>query len=259
MVPTLHETFLTRPLAHRALHDASAGRPENSLAAVRHAVALGYGIEIDLQPSADGQAMVFHDYTLDRLTHATGQVNALDAAQLKALRVRDGDAPLPTLPEVLAEVAGRVPLLVELKDQSRGKGHAEPVLERATATALSGYSGPVAVMSFNPIMIGTLSQMIPEVPRGLTTYAFPAQDAPADATAEMQAQREALAQISAYDAVGACFISHDWHDLKRQRVADLKAQGASILSWTIRSPAEEDTARQIAQNITFENYLPVRP
>ncbi|PVH29256.1 glycerophosphodiester phosphodiesterase family protein [Pararhodobacter oceanensis] len=259
MLPTLHETFLTRPLAHRALHDASAGRPENSLAAVRHAVALGYGIEIDLQPSADGQAMVFHDYDLGRLTHATGQVKALDAAQLQALQVRGGDAPIPTLPEVLAEVAGQVPLLIELKDQSRALGHAQSVLESATAQALQGYDGPVALMSFNPKMIGNLAQMAPHVPRGLTTYAFPERDVPPDTPPEMQVHRETLAQIAAYDAVGACFISHDWHDLNRPRVAELKAQGAAILSWTIRTPAEEMIARQIAQNITFESYLPERP
>lgn len=259
MLPSLHETFLTRPLAHRALHDLSAGRPENSLAAVRHAVALGYGIEIDLQPSADGQAMVFHDYDLARLTHATGLVNALDVAQLQALRVRGSDAPIPTLPEVLAEVAGKVPLLIELKDQSGGMGHAEPVLERATVQALRGYDGPVALMSFNPKMIGNLAQMAPDVPRGLTTYAFPAHDMPPDTPPEMHIHREALAQIAAYDAVGACFISHDWHDLNRPRVAELKALGAAILSWTIRTPEEEAIARQVAQNITFESYLPERP
>jgi len=259
MAPALPPSFLTHPLAHRALHDASAGRPENSLAAVRHAVALGYGIEIDLQLSADGQAMVFHDYDLARLTHSDGPVNTQTAAALQAIRVRHSDAPIPTLPEVLAEVAGRVPLLIELKDQSRGMGPTDPVLERATALALRGYSGPVAVMSYNPYTVGTMAELAPDVPRGLTTDAFPAEDFPRDAGPEVTAHRLALAQITAYDAVGASFISHDWHDLDRPRVADLKAQGAAILCWTVRSAQDEAIARRVAQNITFENYLPDRP
>ena len=76
----LHPGFLARPIAHRALHDMSAGLPENSRAAVRAAIAGNYGIEIDLQMSADGQAMVFHDYDLGRLTGLVGPVRARDMA-----------------------------------------------------------------------------------------------------------------------------------------------------------------------------------
>ena len=254
MRPALHPDFLRLPIAHRAFHDAGARRPENSLPAIRAAIREGYGIEIDLQPSADGQAMVFHDDDLGRLTYDTGPVAGRSTAELQRIRVRASPEPIPTLRQVLAEVAGRVPLLIEIKDQSGVMGPTDGVLEAAAAAALQGYDGPVALMSFNPASVAHMARLAPEIPRGLTTYAFPASDFPADMGPELNAHREALAAIADFDAVGASFISHHWRDLDRPRVAALKAQGAAVLCWTIRSTEEEAAARRIAQNITFEGY-----
>lgn len=246
---TLHPDFLRLPIAHRALHDRAQGRPENSRAAVRAAVAAGYGIEIDLQGSSDGVAMVFHDDDLDRLTGASGPVRARTAAELGAIRLKDAEDGIPTLAEVLALVAGRVPLLIEIKDQSGDMGPDMGPLPAATAAALAGYAGPVAVMSFNPHAVAAMARLAPGVPRGLTTYAWADDHAPDD-----PARRAHLAAIADYDAVGACFVSHHWRDLDRPRLAALKARGAAVLCWTIRSPAEEAQARRVAQNITFEGY-----
>lgn len=259
MRPALDPAFLTTPLAHRALHDATAHRPENSLPAVRAAVQHGYGIEIDLQPSADGVAMVFHDDDLDRLTFDTGPVKGRTVAELQRIRVRASREPIPTLRQVLAEVAGQVPLLIEIKDQSATMGPTDGILERATVAALDGYAGPVAVMSFNPSSVAWMAELAPQIPRGLTTYAFPTADFPANAGPELLAHRAALAGIVDFDRVGASFVSHHWRDLDRPRVAELRAQGAAVLCWTIRSPDEEAAARRIAQNITFEGYLPPHP
>lgn len=253
MRPLLPEAFLRLPLAHRALHDRAARRPENSLAAVRAAVDAGYGIEIDLQPSAEGVAMVFHDETLERLTHATGAVAARTAGELAAILLRDSDEGIPTLTKVLEVVAGRVPLLIELKDQTGVMGPSDGRLERATAAALAGYGGPVAVMSFNPSMMAWMRDLAPGVPRGLTTYDFPAEDFPPD-RADLAPHRASLAEIADFDAVGASFVSHYWRDLQRPRVAELRAQGWPVLCWTIRSAEDEALARQVAQNVTFEGY-----
>ena len=130
---TLPAAFQTRPIAHRALHDRSDGRPENSRAAIRAAIARGYGIEIDLQLSADGQAMVFHDYALDRLTSARGAIRDRTAEALGAIALTGGDEGIPTLAEVLAITAGQVPLLVEIKDQDGAMGPDVGPLEQATA------------------------------------------------------------------------------------------------------------------------------
>ena len=134
--PPLPAAFLERPIAHRALH--GPGRPENSRAAIRAAVAAGYGIEIDVQPSADGVAMVFHDADLDRLTGTAGPIRGRTAADLARLPLHGGDEGIPTLAEVLALVAGRVPLLVEIKDQDGALGPGVGALEAATAAACAG-------------------------------------------------------------------------------------------------------------------------
>lgn len=242
--------FFARPIAHRAYHDLAAGRPENSRAAVRAAVAAGYGIEIDLQPSADGVPMVFHDYDLRRLTGISGRVRGLSAQNLGDTPLLGGDEGMPTLAEVLEIVAGQVPLLIEIKDQDGAMGPAVGALEAATAAVLAGYAGPVAVMSFNPHAVAAFHAAAPAVPVGLTTSGYRAEGWPLLPAAI----RDHLRDIPDYDRVGACFISHEAADLGAARVADLKARGAAVFCWTIRSPEAEAAARKVAQNITFEGY-----
>lgn len=251
MIPALPAAFLARPIAHRALHDLGAGRPENSRAAVRAAVAAGYGIEIDVQLSLDGVAMVFHDHDLARLTGATGALAQRTAAGLAAIGLRHGTEGIPTLVQVLAEVAGKVPLLIEVKDQDGALGPAIGALEAATAAALAGYGGPVAVMSFNPFSVAAMADLAPLVPRGLTTSAYD----PDDWAPVPVAVCDRLRDIPDYDRSGAGFISHEAHDLARPRVAALKAQGARVLCWTVRSAVAEAAARAAgADNVTFEGY-----
>ena len=251
-MPALPAAFLGPPIAHRALHDRAAGRPENSVAAVRAAVAAGYGIEIDIQPSADGVPMVFHDYDLQRLTGRSGQVSDLTAADLARTPLLGGDDGVPTLAEVLKIVAGRAALLVEIKDQDGAMGANVGPLERAVAGVLAGYAGPVAVMSFNPHSVAAMARAAPDLPRGLTTCGWDAAEAAEDGVSPEDCAR--LRAIPDYDRVGASFISHHHLDLGRPRVADLKAEGAAVLCWTIRSPAEEAAARRVAGNVTFEGY-----
>lgn len=247
---TLPQAFLNAPIAHRAYHDAGAGRPENSRAAIRAAIAAGYGVEIDLQLSRDGQAMVFHDYELSRLTEAKGAIRTRTAEELAQVKLRHGDEGVPTLVEVLGLVAGQVPLLIELKDQDGAMGEGIGPLEAATARALDGYSGDVALMSFNPHAVAEMARLCPDRPRGLTTCAYAAEDWPL----LPKSTRDHLAQIPDYDRVGACFISHDSTDLTSPHVARIKATGAPILTWTIKSREAETKAREIADNITFEGY-----
>jgi glycerophosphoryl diester phosphodiesterase len=244
--------FLDAPIAHRALHDARQGIPENSRAAVQRAMRAGYGIEIDVQLSADGRAVVFHDDTLERLTHASGPVRRRTARELSDLALKGSDEHVPTLADILGLVDGQVPLLVEIKDQSGGIGEGDDRLERAVAADLSDYAGPVAVMSFNPFVVARMKEIAPQIPRGLVTCGFIPSKWP-QLSAEACA---ALRSIAAFGKAGARFISHDWTDLGSPRVAELKAQGIPILCWTVTTPQIEAEARRVADNITFEDYLP---
>ncbi|WP_127114722.1 glycerophosphodiester phosphodiesterase family protein [Shimia sediminis] len=247
----LPSSFLSVPLAHRALHDVADGRPENSRAAIRAAMDAGYGIEIDLQLSKDGQAMVFHDYMLDRLTHERGPVRGRTAAELGQIVLDGGNEGIPTFAEVLDLVAGRVPLLVELKDQDGAMGDNLGPLEEASAAAVQNYEGPLAFMSFNPNSVARLACLAPDVPRGLVTDGYKAENW----ALLPENTRTHLRDIPDFDRTGACFISHGVNDLNRPRVAEIKATGAPILCWTVRSPEQEAEARRIADNITFEGYL----
>ncbi|QUJ75929.1 phosphodiesterase [Sulfitobacter albidus] len=249
-VTPLPDGFADRPFAHRALHDVTDGRPENSRAAIRAAIAAGYGIEIDVQLSGDGAAMVFHDYHLERLTDMQGAVQLHDSVALRAIPLRGGTEGIPDLAEVLTIIAGAVPLLIELKDQDGGMGPRIGRLEAAVAAALEGYAGDVALMSFNPHSVAEMQSLCPHLPRGLTTSAYRPADWPLST-----ATCDTLREIPDYDRTGSVFISHEVDDLDRPRVAELKAQGAMISCWTVRSPEQDARARRIADTVTFEGYV----
>jgi glycerophosphoryl diester phosphodiesterase len=246
----LPQAFLARPIAHRGYHDKTVGRIENSPSAFAAAVEAGYGIELDLQLSRDGVAMVFHDDLLDRLTAEKGPVRDRDAKALQSIVLKGGADPIPTLAQVLTQVGGAVPLLIELKDQHGEMGDTDGTLERATADALRSYNGPVALMSFNPNMVRRISALCPDIPRGLISSAWRKIDEP-QVPVDTRAR---LAGIPDFETVGASFLSHDVTNLSAPRVEQLKERGATILCWTVRSAAQEHEARKVADNITFEGY-----
>jgi len=248
---TLRASFIDRPIAHRGLHDVAANCAENSTKAFAAAIAGNYGIELDVQLSQDGQAIVFHDYDLGRLTDQAGAVAQRTAQELSRIPLKHDGDPIPTLQDVLAQVAGRVPLLIEIKDQDGALGPNIGALEMATARALKGYAGDHAVMSFNPHSVAKMAELLPHVPRGIVTSAYTADDWPTIP----QATRDRLRDIPDFDATGSCFISHEADDLDRPRVAELKEGGATILCWTIKSAQQEAAARRVVHNVTFEQYL----
>ncbi|SDE57051.1 Glycerophosphoryl diester phosphodiesterase [Paracoccus isoporae] len=246
----LHPDFTRLPIAHRGLH--SRGVPENSLAAFRAAIGAGYAIELDIQPASDGTPMVFHDYDLNRMCGDEGYVNDMDPEALGELSLDGTDEKIPTLAETLREVAGQVPLLIEIKDQDGRLGTGIGELQDKVAAQLEDYTGPVAVMSFNPNTVKAFGDAAPEITRGLTSCAFDKDDWPMldDET------RETLSELADFDRIGAEFLSHQASDLANPAVQALKDRGVRILCWTVRSAEEEAEARRIADGITFENYRP---
>ncbi|MEM9716281.1 MAG: glycerophosphodiester phosphodiesterase family protein [Pseudomonadota bacterium] len=249
---SLPPVFLAQSIAHRGLHTGSRTRPENSMSAFEAALMFGFGIELDVQLTRDGQAIVFHDYDLQRLLTRMGTVQSTDAAELKTGQILGANEGPPLLTEVLAVVAGQVPIFIELKDQSGTHTGTNGQLEGQVANALAGYSGPVAAMSFNPDQMMEMRRILPDIPRGVVTD--PMVD---DAWGMVPPDRRTfLANGSFIEEAGASFISHKASDLTAGLVARQKAKGLSVLTWTIRSEAEETVARQIADNITFEDYLP---
>lgn len=246
--------FFARPIAHRGLHDSALGVVENSRDACAAAIRAGYGVEIDVQLSADGEAVVFHDDTLDRLTAETGPVRARWAGALRQLPLLASSDGAPSLPDLLDLVAYRAPLLVEIKDQTGAMAASGPAgevgpLEARVAALLTEYRGRAAVMSFNPHSVGWFRTHAPHLPAGLVSYDFADSDLP-------EQRRAALAAMADAEALEVDFVSYRWSDLPTSTVDRLKARGTPVISWTIRTPEEAEAAWAVSDQITFEGFLP---
>src|SRR5437868_8507359 len=155
--------LIARPIAHRGLHDASAGIIENTPSAIQAAVAAGYAVELDLQVTADGEAVIHHDEVLGRVTDGRGRLDAFTAAELKRGRFRATADRMLTIGELCDLVAGRAALVLELKSNFDG----DPRLVSRIGEVLATYTGPAAVMSFDPRQICMLRAVAPILPRGI--------------------------------------------------------------------------------------------
>ena len=226
------------PIAHRGLH--GDGRVENSRAAFEAALAAGHGIELDVQASGDGEAMVFHDALLDRLTEDIGPVADRTAAELSAIELRGSEDRIPSLGEVLRLIDGRVPLLIEVKARRRRAAG----LARAVARALDGYRGPVGVMSFNPGVPHWFERHAPAVLRGLVVTE--------EGKRGLRGRLERLASIPWADPD---FLAYDIRDLPSRFAAAFRASGKPVFTWTVRS--ENDRARAAANADQVIHELPL--
>ncbi len=234
------------PIAHRGLHDQTSNIPENSLAAFRGAIDAGYAIELDLQPSRDGEAVVFHDEELARMTGTIGRVCERLASDLNRLQLQGTLERIPLLSEVLSLVAGRVPLLIELKTLSRKVG----LLEARTASLLANYTGPVAIQSFNPYSVRWFRDHAPDIPRGLLSSRF-------RRTAQQNLPwrtRFTLRHLLMAPIVRPQFIGYDIRALPALAPALARRLGLPLLAWTVASADDRQKSARLADNIIFEGF-----
>lgn len=161
------ERLLKRPIAHRGLHSKEKGLVENTIAAAAAAIARGYAIECDVQRAEDGEAMVFHDFHLDRLMQAEGRLDGLTARELGALAFKEGAERIATLPAFLAEIRGRVPLIVEIKSRFDG----DLRLADRVIALVADYGGPIYLKSFDPLVVAHIRASGASRPLGLVAQA----------------------------------------------------------------------------------------
>ncbi len=239
-----------RPIAHRGLHDRSAGIVENSIAAARAAIERGFAIECDVQDTADGEVVVFHDHTLERLTGASGAVKATSLARMTALTLTDSRETVPTLQAFLAAIGGKAPLVLEIKSRFDG----DPTLTRRTLGILEDYSGPVCVKSFDPDVVALVRDLAPQRSRGIVAQSH-FDHSGLDGLSETK--RREMANLLHFPRTQPDFVS--W------RVADLPCaapflcrhlRSMPVMTWTVRDAQTGLTAREHADQIVFEGFLP---
>lgn len=242
--PDAWRRLTARPIAHRGLWGPRA--PENSLAAFDAAAAAGYGMELDVQLTADGVPVVFHDDRLERLTAAHGRVAERTAAQLAEVRLAGSKETIPSLAETLECVGRRSLVVIELKVL----GGEEGALERKVAEVLESYTGPVAILSFNPKAVGWFAEARPDLPRGLNSTSY--HDATSWALSAIQ--RRGLAELEHMHLAQPHFLSLDLDMLHSPGVAALRARGMPVVGWTIRSPDQWARVSSLCDNLMFEGY-----
>jgi glycerophosphoryl diester phosphodiesterase len=221
-----------RPIAHRGLHDAAAGIIENTAGAMRAAMDANFGIEVDLQISANGEAMVNHDDVLGRLTEGDGRLDQLTAAELQRVPFRGSSERMLTLGDLCDLVGGRVPIVPELK--SRFDGDAR--LPLRAAAILSRYQGPVAPMSFDPVQLHLLRQKAPGLPRGIVAAKY---------------------RPHPYWDQMPHFVAYAFDNLPA--LAPWLARHIlclPLLTWVVRTPHEQDRAGRWTDQIIFEGFRP---
>ena len=232
--------------AHRGLH--GDGAAENSLSAFRRAVEEGFGVELDVRLSADGELVVFHDSTLKRMTGVDKKVAELTLAELRELRLANTDDTVPTLREVFDLVDGRIPLLIEIKEKTGEHGVTDKLLSE-----LEDYAGPYIVESFNPTALGRFRKSRRDVPLGILSEHFCSQKKNKGKPLYFALQNMLLNCLSTPDFVA--YKHSDAHMFAFKLTRSLF--GTVSAAWTVRSEEEEKMAKKNGfDSIIFENYIP---
>ena len=230
--------LLNKPIAHRGLW--GNGIVENTLSAYKNAVDNGYPIEIDLYSSKDGVLFSFHDTFLKRMTGAEGLIYEKTAKELKELNLLDSNEKIPTFDEVLSLVDGKVPLLIELKDQPNN-AYVDKVVER-----LKDYKGEFAIQSFNPLYIKRVKELAPEFIRGILATKTHSKTLPF-------IKRQVVKNMLLNFLIKPDFISYSFEDLPLKK---RKIKKIPLITWTITSKYDYEKIKPFVKNIIFEHFIP---
>ena len=228
-----------RYVAHRGLHDRSLGIPENSLPAFLRAVEAGKPIELDVHVTADNQLVVLHDESLQRMTGVPGILEEWRLCDLRKLHLLDTDCRIPTLDEVLALVDGKVPLLIEIKDNTPGNvGRLEPILMKR----LAQYQGEYIIESFNPEVLVWLHRHAPQVIRGQLGNLD-----------DENRQFKVYSRYLMFNPLAKPdFIAFDVQMIDYRLRLNCIKKGIPLFGWTIRNEQELARARRLCDGIIYE-------
>ena len=241
-VPELNENhwLRNRPIAHRGLHSGSSDIPENSLKAFDKAIEKEFVIELDVHTTKDGKVVVFHDANLKRMTGLDKEIEDCTFAELSELRLLGSDQTIPLFQDVLNEIGGRVPVLVEIKNEGT-VGDLEPLV----LDLLKKYNGAYAVQAFNPMVLKWFRINAPEIIRGQLASRFKGEDL---AWYKKILLKNLLMNFQSRPA----FIAYNIDDLPKVQVKRCRRQGVPVIGWVIRSDEDWNEADKYIDNVIFE-------
>jgi glycerophosphoryl diester phosphodiesterase len=243
-----------RSYAHRGLHDAARGVVENTAPAFAAAIALGFGIECDLRSTADGVPIVFHDATLERLIARAGRVDRLRYETIAGLNYQGSDTPILSFDGLLTMVAGKVPLLVEIKSEWEVPN--ADFLANIADSALR-YAGPLALMSFDPAIVAAVADLAPTIPRGLVSGSYTSTSGDGWWSGVLPVhRRNALREMVDFDQVGASFCAYEVAALPTPVTTALRERAIAVFAWTVRTQTDRQTAVRHADGAIFEGDVP---
>jgi glycerophosphoryl diester phosphodiesterase len=239
-----------RPVAHRGLHDRARGIIENMPGAAAAAVAANFAIECDIQLTADGEAMVHHDDALGRLTEGSGALKGKTSAELRQVAFKDTTEKMMSLGDLCTLVAGRVPLVIEVKSHFDG----DRKLVTRMAEVLASYDGPAAGMSFDPDQVVALRELIPSRPRGIVAERDYTE---ADWPEATPAQRRGMLHLRHVFRTRPHFVA--WSVDELPAAAAWIARnifGRPLLTWTVSTAEQRAVAARHADQMIFEGFRP---
>ncbi len=247
-------SWMSRPFAHRGLHDHTNAIVENTHSAFQAAMDQGFGFETDLRMASCGEIMVFHDARLERLTEESGTFDQYNKEQLQALTFKGTSDKMMSLPDLLALVAGRVPFLLEIKSNWQMSQSETERFVRNIARPLHTYKGHCAVMSFDPAIIAAFRKLAPQIPRGLVSEQYTNGQ-----YWSFLSLRQRLSQRFLLSAphTRPDFIAYDMKALPA--LAPLIARHLfkrPLLTWTVRTPAQQKQAQKYCDAMIFEGFAP---
>jgi glycerophosphoryl diester phosphodiesterase len=248
----LDRAAFLRPIAHRGLHDAKHRIIENTGPAFEAAIAAGYGIECDVRPIKGGVPVVFHDETLNRLVKGRGPIAAVKEKELKSLQYRVGGTTILRLSELLDLVAGRVPLLVEIKSEWH------PIdrdFLANIASLASRYHGPIALMSFDPAVMATVRNLAPTIPRGIVSGKY---TGTGWWSRKISRKRAAgLRDLLESGPAAPDFFAYQVDALPTPVTEYVRqVSGLPLFTWTVRTAKQRRTAETWADAMIFEGIRP---
>lgn len=247
--PAVLREFIGKSFAHRGLHDASHGIPENTLAAFARAADNGYGMEFDVRFTKDRRLVIMHDNDLERMTGVQAKVSELTLAQLEPVRIGGTEQTVPLFEQVLELIDGRVPLIIELKVS--GSDYAE--LAREVCRVLDSYSGPYIIESFDPRLVRWLRRHRPDVARGQLLEFY---------RRHGNTTIPAVLDFIIHSQIINCWVRPDFIATNHYDRDSLAMRLSRRLfrtpefDWTVTTQSQADASRRDGAAFIFEGFIP---